>query len=348
MAVISDNYNAIEILSYNAIISEIITNRNYGKTWAFKKRAFRRFQKHGKKTIWVRTFKNEAKEAQANFYSSADLQKFCGIVFYDDKTKNGNLKQVGHTFYGLRTGHWDWFLKVCAMSDVGALRSADDINTDTIVYDEFTTTAERLKRYRGNLVNDFVDLFITAKRRHQLRCFLLGNKENVLNPFLTYFGIKPLPSTFNGIKTFRNGSIAVQQIDNKPRADDEYDKKITSLLNATQYGNYLIEGKYKNEVAFKPRKTPMNASLYIQLNVKNYEMKISILDGFFYVANKIDKTKRVYTLENIHQYKNEYLLVRRQKQLFTALINAVADNRVYYDCLATYESIKQFYIWLNV
>ena len=90
----SDYYNALPILSYNGIINFILTNRNYGKTWAFKIRAWRRAYKYGKKTIWVRRFDNEAKSAAQTFYRSKDLQRMLrGYTPYDPKTKKGNVKQ---------------------------------------------------------------------------------------------------------------------------------------------------------------------------------------------------------------------------------------------------------------
>ena len=50
------------VLSYGAIISAVLSNRNYGKTWAMQRRAFRRALKHGKKTLWLRMFKKEVKD----------------------------------------------------------------------------------------------------------------------------------------------------------------------------------------------------------------------------------------------------------------------------------------------
>ena len=92
--------DGLRVLSYNAIITAILSNRNYGKTWTFKRRAFRRALKHGKKTIWLRLFKKEVKEAISTFYTSKDLQKYCGISIYDkDTNKNGNLIQQGNTYY---------------------------------------------------------------------------------------------------------------------------------------------------------------------------------------------------------------------------------------------------------
>lgn len=344
----TSHYNALPVLSYNGVFTEIITNRNYGKTWAFKRRAWRRAVKHGKKTLWVRTFKKEAKEAAASFYSSVDLQKYCGILPYDAETKTGNMKQVGNTFYYRKGKKWVWFLKVCALSDTNSLRSADDVNTDTIVYDEFTTTGDRLRRYRGNVVNDFIDLFFSIKREHEVRCFMLGNKENVLNPFLTYFGVKPLPSTFEGIKVYRGGALVVQQINNKPVEHTDYDSKVRSLLNGTAYGRYIYEDAYKGAQTVKRATPPKDATTYVQLDVEGYPLRVWVSGGTFYVTSKIDATQRVYTLTVYNKYKREFLLVRAQKPYFVALVNALADSRVRYDSQQTYEAIQPFYKWLSV
>ena len=347
--------DGLHALSYNAIITAILSNRNYGKTWTFKRRAFRRALKHGKKTIWLRMFKKEVKEALSTFYTSKDLQAYCNISIYDkDTNKDGNLKQIGNTFYYRRKyksgkfSAWNWFLKVFALTDADALRSADDVDVDTIIFDEFTKTPNKYKRYRGNMVNDFIDILFSAKREHKVRCVIIGNKESYNNPFFTYFNIKPLPTTFNGIKTYKKGSFVVQQINNIEETITEYDKQMRALLDGTPYGNYIYNNRYKQEVGFKPRKTPNTAVLYCQLVFNNQAIKISVNNGFYYVNNKIDINKRIYCDALSHKYKNELLLVKKQKRFFVALINALADNRVYYDSQITYEAILPFYQWLSI
>lgn len=342
--------DGLKVLSYNAIITTILSNRNYGKTWTFKKRAFKRALKHGKKTIWLRLFKKEAKEAINTFYTSKDLQKYCGVSFYDkDTNPKGNLKQIGNTFY-YRKGkrRWRWFLKVFALSDVDAIRSADDVDVDTMIFDEFTKTPNKYIRYRGNIANDFIDIFFSAKREHKVRCILIGNKESYANPIFNYFHIKPLPSSFEGIRSFKKGSFVIQQINNIDVARCEYDTKVENLLEGTAYGNYIYKSEYKNANAFKARKTPSNASLYCQLCFDTQAFKISVYNGFFYINMKIDNTRRVYCNSIINKYKYESLLVKRQKTLFTAFINALADNRVYYDDGTTYEAVQRFIQWLNI
>ena len=338
----------LELLSYNAIFNFALSNRNYGKTWCFKKRAVRRAFKHGKKTIWIRMFKNEAKEASSTFFSSKDLRKYIGIELYDAETKKGNVKQVGNVFYYRKGKRWEWFLKLFKLGDVGAIRSADDVDVDTIVFDEFTKTPEYYHRFRGNIATAFIDIFFSAKREHQVRCILLGNRESTTNPFFKYFGIKPLPNSFEGIKTCRKGSIAIQQINNKPQAETEYDEKLMSMLEGTSYGNYIYKDANKLQYTFKARKTPHTASIYVQLYIDNTPLKISVDNGYFYVNQQVDNTKSIYCDIPPHLYAHEHQLVKRYRRLFSAFVDAIADNRVYYDTASTREAITPFMTWLSV
>lgn len=342
------------VLSRNAIITAVLSNRNYGKTWTFKKRAFKRALKHGKKTIWLRLFKKEVKEAIASFFKSKDLRAYCGIKMYDkDTCKDGNCKQIGNTFFYRKKVHgkwtrWDWFLKLYCVNDQDAVRGADDVDTDTVVFDEFTKEPHKYVRYRGNIVTDFIDIFFSTKREHQVRCIIIGNKESYNNPFFTYFGIKPLPTSYEGIRSFRKGSFIVQQINNLPFTDTEYDKKLFELFKGTPYGDYLYSSEYKNKMPFKPRKAPHTATLYCQLSIKSMPLKILCDNGFYYVNDKIDKTKRVFCDAVTNKYSNENLLVKRYKRYFTGLIDALADNRVYYSSPAVYESMMPFLQWLSI
>lgn len=343
--------DGLAVLSYNGIFTYVDTNRNYGKTWTFKKRAFKRALKHDKKTVWLRLFSKEKKEAIATFYSSKDLQKYCGIDPYDkDTNPNGNFKQLGNTFYYRPTpkSKWNWFLKIYALSDAGAIRSADDVDVDTIIFDEYAKTPSVYKRYHGNMVNDLIDIYFSAKREHEIRVILLGNKEIINNPFKTYFGIKPLPSKFEGIRTYRNGSIVVQQLNNEASAVSDYDRKLKDMLAGTAYGNYIYKSDYKQQMAFRARKTPQEATLYCQLINNTNPIHISVYNGFYYVNNKIENTKRVYCDRIYNKYQNEYVLVKRQKRLFNSFVTAIADNRVYYDSASTVEAIQPFLQWLTI
>lgn len=346
---IKDGYfNANNLFSYNPVMISVKSNRTWGKTWTFLKRAWKRAEKHGKRTIWLRVFKKEAKAFAAKVYSSKDLQKFCGIVPYDPVTKTGNFKKIGYNCYIRKCNKWRLFFTVGVVGDANAMRAIDDVDTDTIVVDEYLQKSENLRRYRGDYVSDIIDIFISAKREHKVQVILLGNKEIINDPVFNYFGLEPLPIHFNGVKTYRNGSFVAVQCDNEQKVKNDYDIKVCELLKGTRYGNFLLNGDAKVQTPLRLRKMPQDALYYVQLNWQGYEFKIATYNGYFYVNNKIDKTKAVYTSTVLNKYKLEYLLVKRQKRLFNALINAISDNRIFYASHAVYEAIQAFYMWLSI
>lgn len=342
--------DGLRLLSYNAIFNFVNTNRNYGKTWTFKKRAFRRALKHGKKTIWLRMFKEETKETISSFFQSKDLRAYCGVELFDPETGKGNVKQEGKTIYYRKNekSPWIWFIKIFTLSNPDAVRSADDVQVDTIVFDEYTKTPEKLKRYRGNIASHFIDILFSSKREHEVRCIFLGNKEGFSNPFFLYFHIEAPLTTWEGIRTYRKGSIALQQINNAPDEEGDYNTKLKAALEGTSYGNYIYKSEYKTASGLKPRKTPANASLYVQLSIRSQTLKISFLDGFYYVNRRIDESKAVYCDDLPHKFLKERLLVKRQKPFFYAFVDALARNAVYYDSELTREAMQPFIAWLGV
>lgn len=341
------HYDGFPVITRGAVFNFINSNRNYGKTWCFKKRAFKRALKRGRKTIWVRRFKKEAREAAAKFFASSDLQKFCGIQMWDPETKRGNCKQVGNVFYVKRGNRWEWFLQIVALTDSANMRGVDDVKVDTIIFDEYRTTPERYSRYRGDEVTDFIDIFFSAKREHEIRCFFLGNKESTIDPYMSYFGLPVLPDSFEGIRMYRNGAICVQQINNKQNAQSSaYAEKVENLLAGTIYGSYVYESAHKGKKAVTVKKPPFGATLWVQVMVRGCYIRFYLDSGYFYAVDGLDASRPVYCDERSAKPRH-FLLSNRLKKLFAALANALTDSRVYYASDAVYESCLPFIKWLR-
>lgn len=347
---------ALPIITYNAIFNFIMGGRNIGKTWAFKRRTFRRALKKGKKTIWVRRTKQEAHECALSFYESKDLQEFCGIDLYDKNSNpNGNVKANGRRIYIKRGGRWVWFVRVIALSEWKVMRSADDINCDTIIFDEFTTTPEKYALYRGNEAQDFIDLFISIMRKHEVKCFLLGNKESVSNPIMKYFKIPVIPLKWQGIKLFKHNTIAVQQINDGVKTGTVYEERVKLALQGTQYGDYLEKAQYKNQPQIIIKPPPANTTGYIQLYWRGNHIKIwqdtaaRSNELKLYVGSKNDLTSTIFTDTWQRLFKKQVQLQKkRHKDLFRLLEQCVSDNRIAYNNYNDYENIIPFFKWLGI
>lgn len=327
------------------------TVRNIGKTWAVKKRIWRRAFKHGKKTIYVRRFRKEVSECSATFYQSADIIKHCkGLIPYNPDTKKGNCKQQGRTFFIKRNQKWTWFLKIVSLTEYAKMRSADDVDCDTIIFDEYTTTPEKYKQYRGNEVEHFIDLSISIARHHNIRCIFLGNKESIDNPYYNYFGLKPLPTAFQGTRTYKQGTLVRTQFNDPIELQEDVTLcKFRKLLDKTAYGQYMHAGEYKTHVALKWYKTPAKADGYLQLYWKKKLLAISTYKGYIYVNDKPDIMCTLFTDQCDNKYPHQKQLIKKlHAKLFNTLYHAVQDNRVRYSSETVFNNIQPFYKWLNI
>lgn len=314
----SRNYfNAAKICSFNAPFNFINGARNRGKTWAFKIRAVRRFWRTGEKTVWVRRFDDEAKSTAANFFPKK-IRKKIGLTEENFKWdgRKGYLKN--------RRGKWIAFIEVMSLAAYRSKRSCDDEKITTIVFDEYTTTPEKYALYRGNEVDDFIDLFITLKREHKLFCYFLGNAEAIINPYFGYFGIKYPTAVKEGYFRFKGGSVIVclcmntlDELEELEKAQT-YEGRVYAALKGTKYFNYLYHGATKG-LDVKPVKRPLNARKVYQFD---FETKVSvyIFKNVLYCQSGIDATKLVFTKSPSAQYKKQRVLRSTDKPNFIGFI----------------------------
>lgn len=341
-------YNALKLMSYNAIFNFVDGARNIGKSTGFKIRSIRRAYKKGKATYWLRRYDDEVKQTCDKFLNAKLLKLLNMTVYHKKDNPDGTIKREGRKIYVKnRAGKWVIAVQFICLSDAAKYRSADDDAFDSLVFDEYTTTAARYAYYRGDEVQDFIDLYISLKRENKLICYFLGNKETTLNPYKRFFNMHPLPLTWQGIKRYRRGSIIVQQVNDVLNADIAYNEKLREALTGTRYLSYLLEGSTKN--ARQATYTEINyttARLYGQFNKGGQAVSIYIQNGKMIVTDKINTAYNVFTDLNEQIYTKQKSLVNKHRAELYALENAVIDNRIAYTSASAYELAQPLLRWL--
>ena len=336
-----------KLMSYGAILNFIIDNRDSGKSTQFKKRALMRAIKHGTMCVWLRRYKEEIIPCKAEFLND----KFFKVleIDYPKKFKREDFKIKGNYAY-YKNKRFVYFINVGkCKSDKGI----DAENIDTFVFDEFMTNDKKYNYYRGNEVHDFFTIFFTKKRTHadgttsQINCYLLGNRDSFTNPFYTYFDLPYLDLQFEGIKTFRNGSIAIMQLNTHVlKNETKYDKKLNALFKDTPFEKYLNGGTLSNEtMRFYNR--PKNAQFYAQFDF-GYCLSIGIENGKFYVFTGLDKKRFVFTKKPNDKYKKNYVLKRGDNSLFKAIQRAYQLNNIRYDNAITHDTFIKILDYISM
>lgn len=340
-------YDTRPIQSHNAILNFTDTVRNVGKTTAHKISAVVRFIKHHFKTEWLRYFKNDVKHMmKKDFITKKHIQLINDELNRNLKTPRYNItkdnfKQDGGFVYFRKDDKckWEWFISICSLSDEQAVKSADDPDTRRLIFDEYRIKPERLVRYQGDPVTDFLSIWVTIKRNNHVKAFLLGNKEAITDPFKSFFGIQSIDAKFEGIMTFKNGTIAVEQINTEPcEIADDFDAKFKELVKNTSYGNYLYDGEIRNVDKSRIKSKPKNCVLYCCFDVGRPVS--AYLDKFnnIYFQLGIDKTRTVAVDRMTDKYKRAYVITGIDKNTrFQTLNWSFKMNRIYYANAESYE-----------
>ena len=327
-------YTNFKIWGYNAIFNFVITKRSRGKTFSFLARALGRARKHGEKTLIVRRYRAEADEAKTKLVNADFIKKY--------NLAEKNYKQDGNKWYIKRGDKWHCWLEITYLARVKAWRGARESNIYTVIFDEFTTTPEKYKFYRGNEVDDFLDIVASVKGEHDIRVFFLGNKESVTNPYFNYFKIPYIEEDFNGIRRYSPEFVVEYHNGDAPDEMSKEEERFANALKGTRYGDYLSKGSYKhgakNIVAF-----PQNSTLVMQFD---FSAPVSVYryKGNFYAKKGVDKSRLVFT-ETPHGYKFEQVLRTKDKILFESLANAYKFNRFYYvdeSAFEAFNSVSRF------
>lgn len=329
------HYHAHRILSRNAFLNFIIGIRNTGKTWAFKIRAWRRFLRKGKKTVWVRRTEKEVKDVCRDDAFYKKLRKKLGLT---DK----NFKWQGRRGYANINGRWVWFIEVVTV--LNASKGADDPDVDTVVYDEFTATKRKLSHYHGNEVEDFFNLVITKKRDvKDFRVFFLGNDETFVNPYYVYLNIPSLERDFVGIRSFKNHSIAVEIID--PSFAPQYDDKVTDALKGTRIFDYLSQNT-SLDTPQRLKTPPPTAKLICQIDF-SVPCSLWAVNGEIYVKSTVDRRRIIYSDRPLNTY-NFQIVRNPERKMFDAIADVYKMGRFYYADGKAYEAFTPFLKYLNL
>ena len=183
-------------LSYNALLTYIITERGLGKSYGAKKFVAKRFIKKGSQFVYLRRYKTELKEA---------MTKNGNPIFFDNIKNDPDLK--GHKLSNKNdTMYIDDKLAGFAipLSIANILKSSSYEKVDTIIFDEFLIDKGSY-HYLQNEVTQLLDVIETVARLRDIRVIFLGNAISITNPYFTYFNLSlPYNSEVNIAKRDSN------------------------------------------------------------------------------------------------------------------------------------------------
>lgn len=304
-------------LSYNALLSFIITERGLGKSYGSKKFVAKRFIKRKKQFVYLRRYKTELKEA---------MMKNDNPIFWEQIKNDEELKS--HKFTNKKdTMYIDGELSGFAMplSIANILKSSTYDKVDTIIFDEFLIDKGSY-HYLQNEVIQLLDVIETVARLRDIRVIFLGNAISITNPYFTFFNLTlPYNSEVKIAKRDKNGNplIIIYYAKNQKYREVKKASRFGQLIDGTEYGKYAIDNEFLRDSKSFIRKKSKQCKFYfiLVINGKHYGVWCDYKEGMIYISNDYDPNCPVRFSINHNDHDENTLLIRtRTSPFFKSII----------------------------
>lgn len=304
-------------LSYNALLSFIITERGLGKSYGAKKYVAKHFIKKKKQFVYLRRYKTELKEA---------MLKNNVPIFWEQIKNDSELKD--HKFTNKKdTMYIDGELSGFAMplSIANILKSSTYENVDTIIFDEFLIDKGSY-HYLQNEVVQLLDVIETVARLRDIRVIFLGNAISITNPYFTFFNLTlPYNSEVKIAKRDNDGNplIIIYYAKNQKYRDVKKASRFGQLIADTEYGKYAIDNEFLRDSKTFIRKKSKQCKFYfiLVINGKHYGVWSDYKEGMIYISNDYDPNCPVKFSINHNDHDENTLLIRtRTSPFFKSII----------------------------
>lgn len=296
-------------LSFNKILNFILSNRGGGKTFHCTQWCIDDFKKTGSMAVWVRRYSTELKGNEANPGILDDNAFFKAVIkeglYPDDKLEiKGNMGYINDKpaiyFVSLSTSR--------------SLKSINFPTVNKIIFDEFLIDKGRIS-YLKNEAEVFLDLFETVARlRDNVRAVFLANSVSVVNPYFTYFKIKPNPAKrFN---VYPKG-ICVEFFTDTDFIAAKKKTRFGKLIEGTRYSDYSIENRWLNDNDTFVETKPKNGCQFhmgLKFNGQMFGFWINYDRGLIFVNKQYDPCHyALYTLTK-EDHEPNLLLIKSLKE----------------------------------
>ena len=294
-------FTAKYLLSKGALINIALSDRSDGKTFDTKADALLMFEESKTITIYMRRYKTEITEKMyETFFDEVllveEYQRFLNWEFKGSKT--GIQVKVD------KNSKWEYIVYFVPLTMSAKLKSQlPSFRIKRIYYDEFVPLDGR---YCPNEVDLILEFWKSVDRdRDSVQMVILGNRITPFNPLFDYFDIE-LSITGDKIRTYKDGTLAVQIYSNKEHRNIRQESKFNKLVKDTSYEDYNSGGILQALAIKLGDKT--GGDYYSSFKSKNGEGSIWYKNNEFIVSSFLRKDGFILTDEIYNTNREQYCI----------------------------------------
>ena len=311
-------YDITKILTYNAFINILIGERGVGKTYSVSKFVTKQYINKKYEFAYIRRYKSEISKSARHFFDALKV---------NNEFPKHELLVKGSTFQidGLTAGY------SMPLTTAQSLKSVNFSKVKYIIFDEFIVENGR-NNYLKNEVEIFLGLIETIARMRDVKIFMLGNAVTQFNPYFMFFNLT-LPYN-NDIKTFKDGLILVQYMENLEYRKNKKESKFGKLVEGTEYEDYAINNSFRLEnndfISKKSGSSKFSFAMKYKDNILGVWLDYN--NGCVYVSFDYDKNGCIFACTNEDHSPNTMLLsVAKKYRGFKLFIDNYKLGNVFFE-----------------
>lgn len=248
-------FSAKPILSKECLYNIVLSDRSDGKTTNIKIQVILDYFMKQQVSMVVRRYKTEV---TSTFYNGFLNKVFNNIEDIKEITeeerqviKTASKYEYKYSSDGVfvrfdKKGVWERICFFVVLSTSGKKKSAYDTFCDKIYKIHFDEYVPLDNRYLPDDMKYLNELYTSVDRdRNVVKLILYGNKIDLFNPFFNFFDLH-LDISSAKMRTYRNGTLAVQIYINEEHKEEREEGRLGALFRGTSYEEYRLGNVLNN------------------------------------------------------------------------------------------------------
>lgn len=325
-------FDPSNIMGSRALFNLCTGARGFGKTYAAKKIAIKRYLNDESTWVYSRYYKDNIKDQLKKGPFFGDIMAngaFPGYVFRND---NENMYIAPKPKDISKKPKWKVFGHFAGLTGIEGFRGTTPITTNLWVLDEFIKKSQGT-RYPTGTIGLFYDIYNSIDRnRNATRALLLANAADIVNPFFREWHITPIPLGTH--KYFKVGTREVfyENAYNAEFAEDVKNSYLAGITDGTSYGRYAYENEFDQESGMFVAKKPKGARCHYDF-VFMGERFGCWFDGFtgdVYVSRRVGKNAVRCALTRSDMTPN-YVLIDRNYPYLKYCLKCYSYGQLFFE-----------------
>lgn len=236
----NEYYSCRPIERKGALFNLTLSDRSDGKTFNIADAALEDHLASGDITVHLRRFKPELPQSYYMHFMDDLFDKKPELDKYRDKIRHTKDAVL---FYNDAKSEWEPMIFHKALTMAGKTKSTWQPYIQRIHKIKFDEYVPLDRMYARGEMHLLLELWKSVDRdRDTTQLFCFGNAIDLYCPFIDYFDLPAINTDKRRIKTYRDGTIAVEMYFSKEHREKRAESRFSRLVAGTDYAGYNAGG----------------------------------------------------------------------------------------------------------